>query len=139
MTRPVLLSWQAGLARVRHNQKPQNENTNPNKNPNMKKKTILTILLLLFSAITLSSCDATATAAEVIEVPPAPDPIEVLKGQVESERELRLDAELQVVSAIEVRDRWQLLCLGLGLLTLIGFFAGTAIGSKGNRYANVPA
>ena len=102
----------------------------------MKKKTILLILLLLFSAITLSSCNVTAAEEEG---PPAPDPIEVLKGQVESERQLRLDAELQVVSAIEVRDRWQLLALGLGLLTLIGFFAGTAIGSKGNRYANVPA
>ncbi len=105
----------------------------------MKSLSRITILLLLFSAITLSSCDVTTAAAEVIEVPPAPDPIEVLEGQIESERQLRLDAELEAASAIELQDRWQLLALGLGLLTLVGFFAGTAIGSKGNRYANVPA
>lgn len=96
------------------------------------KKTIYIILLLLFSAITLSSCSLSAN--EPVG-PPVPDPFQVLEERIESERKLRVDAELKADDETKLRERWELAAVGLGILTILGFIAGTSLGSKGNRHA----
>jgi len=98
-------------------------------------KTTLTILLFVLLSIGTTSCNLNATEDPV--QPPAPDPVKVLEDQVESERQHRLDAELQAEEEARLRERWELAAIGLGILAIIGFFAGTTIGSRGKRHAAV--
>jgi hypothetical protein len=102
----------------------------------MKAKTIIyTTILLLLTAVTLSSCTVNA---EESGGPPAPNPIQMLEAQVETERRLRLDPEAQVQGETKLRERWELTALGLGFLAIAGFVGGTAIGSKGSRHVAIP-
>lgn len=100
-------------------------------------KMILTILALVLLSINSTSC--TLHADESIVGPTPPDPIEVLEAQVEQERQQRLEAEELATMESESRRRWELATVGLGILCMLGFFAGTLLGSQGKRHASVPA
>ena len=97
----------------------------------MKTK-IITITLILLAGSMLTSCD-TSKASES-STPLGPDPVKVLEKQVQSEQQLRKAAEGRAEEASAVRDLWQLATLGLGLLTVVAFFGGTAIGSRGRHH-----
>lgn len=110
-------------------------------------KTIITIVLVLLVGSMLTSCDE--STASVPPPPPPPNPVTVLEDQVESERQLRLEAEAKVdkaeakvgkveekvEEAIIGKGNWQLVALGLSVLVVLGFFGGTAIGSRGRAHA----
>jgi hypothetical protein len=100
-------------------------------------KTILTILALVLISISSTSC--ALHADEELVGPPPPDPIEVLEAQVEQERQERLEAEELATIEAESRRRWELATIGLGVLGLLGFFAGTLLGSYGRRHASLPS
>ena len=98
----------------------------------MKMKTMLCTIALLLAATTLSSCGDT-TAQETPQ--PPPNPIEILEDRIESERELRLEAEAKADEEAGSRGRWELATIALAILAVAGFVGGTAIGSKGKQHA----
>ncbi|QQL43737.1 hypothetical protein [Sulfuriroseicoccus oceanibius] len=51
------------------------------------------------------------------------------------EQELRVEAENRVEEQSSIRQHWELAAFGLGVVAVIGFFAGTSIGSRGRRHA----
>ena len=68
----------------------------------------------------LTSCDETkatkmSKVTEVTETitPPAPDPVEILEKQVESEKQIRKAAEGRAEEASSIKDHWQLVTLRL--------------------------
>ena len=95
---------------------------------------ILTVILILLAAIMVSSCEE-SVATQAPGPPPGPDPMQVLKERICTERRLREDAEAKAEDEAERRGQWELAALGLGALGVVGFFAGTAIGSKGRHHA----
>ena len=107
-------------------------------------KTKIAIVLILLAGSLLTSCDqSTGTTSSPPPPPPrGPDPAAVLKQQVESERELRREAEVKaekaetkVEEAAVGKGHWQLAALGLSVLAVIGFIGGTSIGSRGRHHA----
>ena len=121
-------------------------------------KTIITIALVLLTGFMLTSCDKSKAGSRRTQ-PPQPqqrisDPVAVLEDQVESERQLRKEAEAKAGNAeakaeakVEEAEakveksainkgNWQLIALGLSVLVILGFFGGTAIGSRGRNHAN---
>ena len=88
-------------------------------------------MLLLALAGILTSCKPSTAKAL-----PDPDPMQVLQAQLGSERQLRQTAEHKADEEAEIRDRWKLGAMGLGALVVVGFIAGTAIGSTGRRHAS---
>lgn len=99
-------------------------------------KTIIFAVILIFVAAT-TSCEKSAVTQT--KAPPGPDPVTVLEEQVATERQLREEAQAKVEEETTVRNRWQMATLGLAVVALIGFFGGTAIGSRGRYHANVPS
>ena len=124
-------------------------------------KTIITIVLVLLTGSMLTSCDKSKAGSPQTSAsqPPQPpprisDPVAVLEDQVESERQLRKEAEAKAGNAeakaeakVEEAEakveksainkgNWQLIALGLSVLVILGFFGGTAIGSRGRNHAN---
>lgn len=100
----------------------------------MKLKTIIYTIALLLAATALSSCgDATAQAPEPT---PPPDPVKVLEERVESETQLRREAEEKADGEQASRETWELAAISLAVLAVVGFFAGTALGSKGKNHAS---
>ncbi|MGJ8644705.1 MAG: hypothetical protein ACSHX9_14960 [Luteolibacter sp.] len=96
-------------------------------------KTIITTVLTMLAGLTLISCDeshATKTSTP-------PDPVTVLEEKVEMERQLRVEAEVRADEETSVTDLWRLASMGLATLTLVAFFGGTAIGSRGRHHAAV--
>ena len=116
-----------------------NQHQQKMKNDTMKSM-VITIVLILLAGTMLTSCDESkatkTTEAPETFTPPGPDPVKVLEKQVVSERELREAAEGRAEEASSAKDRWQLSTLGLGLLTVVAFFGGTAIGSRGRHHAS---
>lgn len=98
----------------------------------MKTK-IITIVLILLAGSMLTSCDR-SNANENLK-PPAPNPIKVLEEKVESERQLRQEAESLAAEEAASKGNWQLAALGLCLLAVIAFFGGTSIGTRGRYHA----
>jgi hypothetical protein len=94
-------------------------------------KFITTIMLTLLAASLLSSCDKSIGKQN----PPNVDPVTVLEDQVASERQLRAKAEAKAEQEANSRGAWQLAVLGLGVITVVAFVGGTAIGSRGKRHA----
>src|SRR6056297_3315328 len=100
------------------------------------KKSILTALLLGLLAVGTSSCSVIAEdPAEGPPTPPAPDPVKVLEDRIETERELRVEAQDEAAEETIQRERWQLATIVLSGLVLVGFLVGTSIGSQGKRHA----
>lgn len=97
-------------------------------------KTKIVIVLILLAGSLLTSCEQ--STATVPFTPPGPNPVTVLKEQVESERELREQAELKTEEEATNKENWQLAALGLAVVTVIAFFGGTAIGSRGRHHAS---
>ena len=95
---------------------------------------LITIILTLLAASLLSSCDKAASPDA--QKPDPPDPVEVLKEQVATERELRQEAETKAEEEASSRGSWQMAALGLAVFTVVAFVGGTAIGSKGKRHAD---
>ena len=100
------------------------------------KKLILSIVLLGLVAVSTTSCNLMAdNLPEVITVAP-PDPVKLLEDRLEAERKLREEAEEQAAGEVLLRERWQLAVIALSVLTLVGFLAGTSIGSRGKHHAS---
>ena len=99
---------------------------------------LITIILTLLAASLLSSCDepAPSNAPSNAQNPEPPDPVEVLKEQVATERELRQEAETKAEEEASSRGSWQMAALGLAVFTVFAFVGGTAIGSRGKRHAD---
>ncbi len=95
----------------------------------------IAIVLILLAGSVLTSCEQ-STATVPFILPPGPDPVTVLEEQVESERQLRKDAEAKIDEEETIRGHWQLATLGLAVVTVISFFGGTAIGSRGRHHAS---
>lgn len=91
------------------------------------------VILILVTATT--SCEK--SFASQPKSPPGPDPMAVLEKQVAAERQLRTEAEGRVEKEAAARDLWQMAALGLATLTLIAFFGGTALGSRGRHHAAI--
>lgn len=100
-------------------------------------KTTITVIIVLLLGAMLTSCDELHASVPV--TPPGPDPVKVLEERVESERQLREEAEAKVEQESIVRGHWQLAALGLSILGILGFFGGTAIGSRGRGHASIPS
>jgi hypothetical protein len=98
-------------------------------------KTTICTILILFAATALSSCGDVTAESEPPPPPAPPNPIEILEDRIESERELRIEAEARVEEEAGSRGRWELAAIALGILGIAGFVGGTAIGSKGKRHA----
>ena len=99
------------------------------------KKLILSLVLLGLVAVSTTSCNLMAdNLPEVMTVAP-PDPVKLLEDRLEAERELREEAEEQAAGEVLLRERWQLAVIALSVLTLVGFLAGTSIGSRSKHYA----
>lgn len=97
----------------------------------------ITIIVTLLAALLLSSCGrSSGSGGSESQKPEPPDPVEVLKQQVVAERELRQDAVATAEQEAARKELWQLLALCLAVFTLVAFFGGTAIGSKGKRHAD---
>jgi|GEM_PF-3648044 len=102
------------------------------------KKIVITILLLGLVAVGSTSCELSAKdPATVQPTTVLPDSVKVLEKRVETERELRIEAEDEASAEVILRERWQLAAIALGGLVLVGFLAGTGIGSRGKRHATV--
>ncbi|CAN5151412.1 hypothetical protein BH23VER1_BH23VER1_32600 [soil metagenome] len=110
----------------------------------MNRTIIYSTLLMLLA--TLSSCNNAASEAasgdsstggesQEANGKKAPNPVEVLEGQVAAERQLRAEVEERVAGEVETRERWEFAAIGLAFLAVIGFIAGTSIGSRGSRHA----
>ncbi|MEQ1842366.1 MAG: hypothetical protein ABL994_18340 [Verrucomicrobiales bacterium] len=87
------------------------------------------ICLILLACLTLGGCRETPVESQ------KPNPVDLLQGQIESERQGRLEAEKAVAEKEEHRRRWELATVGLALLAVAGFLAGTILGSRGRRHA----
>jgi len=108
---------------------------------NQIMKIIITITVILLAGSMLTGCDQ--STASVPFTPPGPDPVTVLEEQIEAERQLREEAqakaekaEARVEEAATGKGNWQLAALGLSVLAVLGFFGGTAIGSRGRYHAS---
>jgi len=102
------------------------------------KKTILLILLLGLITVSSTSCSLLAQETPVVPEPaPQPDPVKILEERVQTERELRIEAQDAASDEALLRERWQLAAIALCLLALFSFLAGTTIGSRGKRHAAV--
>tara|TARA_R110002096_G_scaffold288290_1_gene481991 strand:+ start:1126 stop:1437 length:312 start_codon:yes stop_codon:yes gene_type:complete len=101
------------------------------------KKTILLILLLGLITVSSTSCSLNAEEQPAAELPAKPDPVKILEERIQTERELRIEAQIDASDEALLRERWQLAAIALCLLTLVGFLAGTTIGSRGKRHAAV--
>ncbi len=99
------------------------------------KKLILSIVLLGFVAAGTTSCKLDADDLPPASATALPDPVKVLEGRLEGERELREEARDQAARETVLRERWQLAALGLGVLAVATFLVGTSIGSRGKRHA----
>ncbi|MGJ8644157.1 MAG: hypothetical protein ACSHX9_12175 [Luteolibacter sp.] len=98
-------------------------------------KTIITTVLTMLAGLTLISCDE--SHATKTSTPPDSDPVTVLEEKVEMERQLRVEAEVRADEETSATDLWRLASMGLATLTLVAFFGGTAIGSRGRHHAAV--
>jgi len=87
------------------------------------------IYMMLLGCLFVGGCRETSVEAE------GPNPVDLLQGQLESERQGRLEAEKAVAEQEENRRRWELATVGLSMLALAAFLAGTILGSRGRRYA----
>ena len=87
-------------------------------------------LLFLLTAFCLSGCTPHPLKPEE-----GPNPIQVLREQMESERQGRMDAEQAAVRESENRHRWELVAVGTLLLSVAAFLVGTILGSRGRRHA----
>lgn len=101
------------------------------------KKTVILILLFVFVAIGTTSCNVNADdLAEPPQPPAKPDPVKVLEDRIETERQLRVEAQETAEGETLLRERWQLAAFGLGILALVGFLVGTSVGARGKRHAS---
>ncbi len=91
----------------------------------MNHITYVTLLALL------GICGCRETPAQ----PESPAPLDLLQGQVESERQGRIVAEKAALEEQQRRRRWELASVGLAMLAVAGFLAGTSLGSMGRRHA----
>ena len=114
----------------------QTRYTTPNPKLPMKKL-ILSIILLGLVAVSTTSCNLNADDLPGMVMVSPPDPVKVLEDRLEAERELREEAQAQADSEALLRERWQLAAIGLGVVALVGFLAGTSIGSRGKRHAAI--
>ena len=96
-------------------------------------KTIICAVILILVAAT-TSCEE--SAATQTKTPHGPDPMTVLEEQVATERQLRTEAEGRVEKEAAARDLWQLATLCLGIVTVLAFVGGTAIGTRGRDHAS---
>ena len=87
-------------------------------------------LLILLTALCLSGCNP--PPQKPLE---GPSPIQVLREQMESERQGRIEAEQAAVRESENRHRWELVAVGTLLLSAAAFLVGTILGSRGRRHA----
>ena len=94
---------------------------------------ILILLAIIASIGALTSCKPEKSSSEP-EVPP--EPHEVLKQQVDRERELREEAEIRAEKESSRGNFWEFACVVVFVLACIAFIAGTAIGSKGRKHAD---
>jgi hypothetical protein len=101
--------------------------------PNIMKTIACAVILILVTATT--SCEK--SNASQPGIPPGPDPLKVLEKQVAAERQLRTEAEGRVEKEAAARDLWQLAALGLGVVTVLAFIGGTAIGTRGRYHASL--
>ena len=99
-------------------------------------KHIIEILILL--AIIVSIGALTSCTPEKVSPEPAipPEPHEVLKEQVDQERELREEAETRAEKESSRVKFWESACVVVFVGACIAFIAGTAIGSKGRKHAD---
>ena len=96
-------------------------------------KTILSFIILALVLIT-TSCDKPGPIES--STPSGPDPLTLLEEKMETERQLREEAEAKVEEEITNKSHWQLAAIGLSGLAMIAFFGGTAIGSRGRHHAS---
>lgn len=97
-------------------------------------KTIACAVILILVTTTTSCDESHATQSHV---PPGPDPVKVLEEKVETERQLRQEAEALAAEQAAGRGNWQLASLGLCLFAVAAFIGGTAIGTRGRYHASV--
>ncbi|MFT5471046.1 MAG: uncharacterized lipoprotein YehR (DUF1307 family) [Verrucomicrobiales bacterium] len=92
----------------------------------MKRLTpILTLVVVAIAAVTLTSCD---DAGE-----------DTTSQQLLAEREARAEAESQATEESRLRRRWELTAAGMVIIAIVGFVAGTALGSRGRRHHEASA
>ena len=94
-----------------------------------KLQLIIGGLLLIFFVTFCTGCDRSKPATP-------PDPVEVLREQVESERELRTDAQSKASREETLRRRWEVATVTVGLAAVAAFLIGTMLGSWAKRHAS---
>ena len=101
----------------------------------MKRILELLILVAVVASIhALTGCVPTKGSSTPSETP-EPAPHEILRRQVEQERQLRSAAESRASDAASGADFWRAAAALLGTCVCAAFIFGTAIGSKGKDHA----
>lgn len=90
-------------------------------------------LILILLILGLTSCGR--KAVEPTEVDPGPDPTVFLREQIQEQKQLRVDAEKNLVREVQERRKWELATLIVALLAMIGFFLGIILGSRTRHHA----
>ena len=99
-----------------------------------KMITKIWVTLLITTSLLVVGCGGPGEAVEAPPVKP-PDPIAVMEDRIEAERGLRLEAEARADEEAGSRERWELAAICLAIFAIVGFVSGTAIGSRGRKYA----
>lgn len=101
-------------------------------------KIILITLAFALLSVTSTSCSLKAEEPPAtVETPQKPDPVKILEERIQTERELRLEAQQEASDEALLRERWQLASIALCLIALVAFLGGTTIGSRGKRHAAI--
>lgn len=99
-------------------------------------KHIIEILILLAIIASIGALTSCKPEKSFPAPPPPPEPHDVLKEQVNQERELREEAETRADKESSRVKFWESACVFVFVGACIAFIAGTAIGSKGRKHAD---
>lgn len=86
---------------------------------------------LVFIAFFSSGCERGGSPP-----PDQPDPVAILRDQVETERGLRDKAESSATREAQLRRKGELAIVIISILAMAGFLAGTIIGSRARRHSD---
>ena len=98
--------------------------------------------LIIIVAVLVTALAQSDTLAMGRRHTPTPEQMRAVQERCRAEQERRKEAESgeeyarkQAGAQAKMREGWQLAALGIGVLAIAGFIAGTALGSKGKRDA----